>query len=646
MSLASYSDGRAVHRQADRKISDIPGNGRPRRGLSIALLGSDGAGKSLLAENLASELCNEFPHFDLFHLKPPIFARPRQGPPVTNPHAKPPRSTLFSLFKLTYFLFTYAFGYLVRIKPLISKGHFVIFDRYYHDLLVDPRRFRYSGSIRLVRFLSRFVPSPDLFLILDLSEHAILKRKQELPLRELCRQRRAYRRLGHSLRTAFLLDAAQSPIDVAKAAAAICRSHSDPKRSQKGGPHSRAVQDELTWLSSVIFGNAGARFVARPRFTSRPNAKDSHVFFRARGGRCYLLPCIRREQLAVGLQLYSPHRFTGALLKFTLGTRIGWAGARTLLPGVCIKALSDSVTTSPRTVLDSIRSDLPNTVDTIAVSFGTPGKDRTPVLQLIGGNSKILGYAKLGADSRANALIDHESSTLRSLGDITPSTFVTPHLIACCNLHGRHFFLQSASDNLSAAPKAMNDAYLPVLQEMATINRSNVPLSVAPFWCTLKAQLITAQNHPKYAATTRLVCDLERALQGASLPFYFAHGDFTPWNIRVMDKQLLLFDWEHSLPSAPAGYDLFHFYFQTRQLLSTGFKRRYTSPLFSRPEEQRYLGRYFRNTFVDFVTWPHLFALYLAHRLSVLVQDENFDNRTLHEMLTLARRFSASIPPL
>jgi len=41
------------------------------------------------------------------------------------------------------------------------------------------------------------------------------------------------------------------------------------------------------------------------------------------------------------------------------------------------------------------------------------------------------------------------------------------------------------------------------------------------------------------------------------------HGDFAPWNSRVRQNELLLFDWESADWEAPTSWDMFHFHVQT-----------------------------------------------------------------------------------
>jgi len=81
------------------------------------------------------------------------------------------------------------------IRPLLVRSNFVLFDRYFHDVLVDPRRYRYGGPKWFARILSRLVPEPELVIVLDAEGNLIMSRKDELPLAEIERQREVYSQL-------------------------------------------------------------------------------------------------------------------------------------------------------------------------------------------------------------------------------------------------------------------------------------------------------------------------------------------------------------------------------------------------------------------------------------------------------------------
>jgi thymidylate kinase len=177
-------------------------------GLSIAFLGPDGCGKSSVIERLQSELSDAFRRVEYQHLRPrPCAAR---GAPahvaVVDPHGRARRSVSGSAL---HFWLRYLSGTIRWTYPRMVSSTLVIFDRYYHDLIADPCRYRYGAPLSWARLLGRAVPQPDLVFILDAPPEVIQARKQEVPFAESARQRAAYLALVPHLRAAHVIDAAQ-----------------------------------------------------------------------------------------------------------------------------------------------------------------------------------------------------------------------------------------------------------------------------------------------------------------------------------------------------------------------------------------------------------------------------------------------------
>jgi thymidylate kinase len=178
-------------------------------GLVVAVLGPDGSGKSALIERLEREMRGAFRRATALHLMPSLPRRKGSRGPVTDPHGKPPRGCVPSLMKLIYWWVAYWVGWFADVYPKKVRWTLVLFDRYYDDLLADPKRYRYGGPMWLARLVGRFIPKPDLFFFLDLPAEVAHARKPEVPLEEAKRLREHYLKLALSVPNVHVVDASR-----------------------------------------------------------------------------------------------------------------------------------------------------------------------------------------------------------------------------------------------------------------------------------------------------------------------------------------------------------------------------------------------------------------------------------------------------
>jgi thymidylate kinase len=187
--------------------------GRPR-GLTVAVFGADGSGKSTVIEGVLRHIWTLRRRRALYLHFGPRVGRSMGGPPVTQPHGRRPRGTVGSTLKLVYYLLDFAVGYSTKVWPARLRGTVVVFDRYYHDILVDPSRYRYGGPQRWPHAVARFIPMPDLVILLDAPPEVLQARKQEVTLSESARVRQEYLEMMAQLSGAHIVDAARSLDDV------------------------------------------------------------------------------------------------------------------------------------------------------------------------------------------------------------------------------------------------------------------------------------------------------------------------------------------------------------------------------------------------------------------------------------------------
>ncbi len=184
-------------------------------GLWIAFLGPDGCGKTTVGAAYRSRLNTLFNLEKQRHLHwrpgwlpaPGKLAGKNTAPvDITQPHARPPRGRIVSLARFLYFWIDYVIGHWLKVRPILAKGGLVTFDRYYHDFLVDQRRYRLNLPPWLLRVFAYLVPQPELLFVFAAPASVLHARKQELPPEEIAAQLATLRRLTADNTTARIID--------------------------------------------------------------------------------------------------------------------------------------------------------------------------------------------------------------------------------------------------------------------------------------------------------------------------------------------------------------------------------------------------------------------------------------------------------
>ena len=168
----------------------------------IAILGPDGSGKSTVIEGVTKRLAERRLKALQLHWRPKVLWRAEAVPGgvVPDPHAKPPRGMAMSLLKLLALWLEWWMAHLWKLRHVRAKDRIVVSDRYYIDLVVDPRRYRYGGPLSLAAFAFRLFPKPDRVVCLVGAPKTIYARKKEVPFDELERQLARYRAVADEYR--------------------------------------------------------------------------------------------------------------------------------------------------------------------------------------------------------------------------------------------------------------------------------------------------------------------------------------------------------------------------------------------------------------------------------------------------------------
>jgi thymidylate kinase len=183
--------------------------GRPRGGF-VVVAGPDGTGKSSLAASLVERLrTSGHPVRHFHHRFRALPASATSSRPTTEPHAQTPYPQWLSSIKVLYLFVDQLIGWLVTVRPLRRRGGWVVVERGWFDLAVDPLRYRIHPGDRLVERLGRLLPGADATIILVADERVIRQRKSELEPEELSRQLRRWQSLAERIPRAVVLEAGE-----------------------------------------------------------------------------------------------------------------------------------------------------------------------------------------------------------------------------------------------------------------------------------------------------------------------------------------------------------------------------------------------------------------------------------------------------
>jgi len=587
-------------------------------GMFMVILGPDGSGKTTVAEHLMEVLKPVFRRKHLAHWRPGFLGWGPSVGVVTNPHGLRPRGRVASAAHVLAFFLDDLLGFCLMIYPLLARTALVVFDRYFQDVLVDPKRYRYGGPAWLPRLLARFVPPRDqLLLVLDAPEGVILSRKNEVTPQEVCRQRQDYRRLavenpgrGKLLMTDKGLQptlAQASEIAVAYLAAKFKRQHGSwlaprvpesvrtPSKWRKWRREDMVVtrcptlaqnEDDVLQAIEAFIGPATQRSILRPESVLPLDGDTVLISFSPSGRlqrelvragythRCefsvlpnceeprWLLPIADTPTMLSGLQMYTPFAVRARLLKALLEGMIllgwrGWKHARVLLARSSPLPLQVMVT-------DITGEERP----AFALSLGKRERFRALTAQVTRPSGEVLGYIKLPLTEAATERLRHEANMLTGLWDKSPR--LRPHIprVLYSGEWSGTFILFQSSGPRTRGPNEFGTIHIQFLEQLwqaQTVDKGGHALvgEVAARWQQVEPQLGTEWHHLGQAALR----EAERQLEGTTVSCGVMHGDFAPWNTRQENGSLFAFDWESARWAAPKLWDVFHFNDQVTILL-------------------------------------------------------------------------------
>ncbi|NJP33829.1 hypothetical protein [Micromonospora thermarum] len=336
----------------------------------------------------------------------------------------------------------------------------------------------------------------------------------------------------------------------------------------------RTRTDGLGWVTRAVFGDervaltVGGRPPAGHRVVTRYAVVPS--LERAR----FLLPLGAPRATAASLLAYNALRPPKVrAVRAVLGGIARLRGIEVARFPTLTVSLPDGVAADEALLAHRLAALLGGAPAYAACGVRPPDPNHKPTLQLFGADGRPLGYAKIGWNGATRALVTAEAAALRELPVLAgvPGHPVAPRLLAETAWAGQVVALvEPLPSDVRGVPVTDPPEVAAVL---AVARRGRPPAPPRPLAGSTFLDRLTATAERAAAATPEgaravaAVAALARRHGGTAVEFGHWHGDWVPWNLGRHAGRLVAWDWEHSGPDVPLGFDLAHDAFQRALVL-------------------------------------------------------------------------------
>lgn len=276
----------------------------------------------------------------------------------------------------------------------------------------------------------------------------------------------------------------------------------------------------------------------------------------------WLVPLDNGSVALGAFAMHPPYR-SGARLKYGLAR----AAARLQLPGW----YRDRVRIAhrrPPSLESRVREIVGPSLFRLGFSGGNPGAHRKPVFVGLRPNGGTLAFGKLAMSAGHEERLRNEARALEHFGRPSwPHGAVAPKLLFRGDIEGRYCVLASplGGSRGSTRLSLRHRNFLASLQgrELRTAGSTEF---IRALWDRQAA----VGHFPESVATWRLL----DVLGDTPIPGAMTHGDFAPWNTRLVDGSVMAFDWEWWCADGLPFIDELHYALQSGFLLRNWDARR------------------------------------------------------------------------
>ena len=199
------------------------------------------------------------------------------------------------------------------------------------------------------------------------------------------------------------------------------------------------------------------------------------------------------------------------------------------------------------------------------VFCGSPGRHQKITI-MINQGKKCLGYCKVTDNPEVFAIFQKESADLlylksKGIGCIPEILFVNE----IKDLPGVFLLVQTTKREGVIRKAAINDSCVfDFVARMHNLTKSKMSYAKSDFAHSVHVlrHYIDLFKTEEQHAIFHAISEVEKEL---TIPSYYSayHGDFTPWNCYIVDKELFVFDFEYFQRYTIPYLDYFHFFTQS-----------------------------------------------------------------------------------
>lgn len=223
-----------------------------------------------------------------------------------------------------------------------------------------------------------------------------------------------------------------------------------------------------------------------------------------------------------------------------------------------------------------------------AIQIGSPGPYQKASMLLMSEHAQGLALVKIALVSTADEKVAAEASWLKELETIRKLAGQVPRLLAeGAAPNGRRYLVTTLSPSTDVT-NALTPAHLRFLGALGRARLDTMSFAASPCLEYLEQLLVELESYVTHDALVKLrraLGDCQEYLSGWTGPFVMGQGDFAPWNIRVHQQSIFVFDWEYARTGANPLSDAVNFFMIQRALSRREISERFLAATMRRVQK-------------------------------------------------------------